>query len=137
MAREDVERFRRAVAAYNRRDLDGFLAICDPDVESHAITAAAEGGVYRGHDGVRRWWENMETSWGDSLHAEYTEVRDLDRLVALGTLTGRGRSSGIELASELGWVVEFRDGRLVRWWAFTRHVDALAFADLGLAAEAD
>jgi ketosteroid isomerase-like protein len=131
MAKEDVERFGRAVAAYNRRDLEGFLAVCDPDVESHPITAAAEGGAYRGHEGVRRWWENMETTWGDSLHAEAMELRDLgDCLLALGRLTGRGLGSGIELDTEVGWLVEFRNGRMTRWWAFSRHADALAAAGL-------
>jgi ketosteroid isomerase-like protein len=131
MAKDDVERFWRAVAAYNRRDLDGFLAVCDPDVESYPITSAAEGGVYRGYEGVRGWWENMEVAWGDSLHAEATDVRDLgDRLLALGRLTGRGVGSGIELDTELGWLIEFRDGRVMRWWAFSRHADALDAAGL-------
>jgi ketosteroid isomerase-like protein len=131
VAREDVERFRTAVAAYNRRDLDAFLAVCDPEVESYPITAAAEGGAYRGPEGVRRWWENMKATWGDSLHAQVAEVRDLgDRLLALGRLTGRGLGSGIALDTELGWVVEFREGRIIRWRAFSRHADAVEAAGL-------
>jgi ketosteroid isomerase-like protein len=126
MAKEDVELFWRSLAAFNRHDLDGYLAVCDPGVEGHAVSADAEGGAYRGHEGVRRWWENTELTFGDSLHAEYTDVRDLgDRILALGRLTGRALASGIELDTELGWLGEFRDGRIVRWWSFTRHADAL------------
>jgi ketosteroid isomerase-like protein len=126
MGKEDVELFWRSVEAFNRHDLDGYLAICHPDVEGHAISEGAEGDAYRGHAGVRRWWENIELTFGDSLHAEYSDVRDLgDRLLALGRLTGRARSSGIEFDTELGDLCEFRDGRMTRWWSYTRHADAL------------
>jgi ketosteroid isomerase-like protein len=131
MATQDIDAFWRSLEAFNRGDLDGYITFCDPDVQAYAISAEAEGDPYRGHEGVRRWWENMELTWGDSLHAEYTDVRDLgDRLLALGRLTGRALSSGIDLDSELGWLGEFRDGRIACWWSFTRHADALDAAGL-------
>jgi ketosteroid isomerase-like protein len=131
MARGDVELFWRSVEAFNQHDLDGYLALCDPAVEGHAISEGAEGDAYRGHDGVRRWWENIQLAFGDSLHAEYTDVRDLgDRVLALGRLTGRALSSGIELDTALGDICEFRNGRMTRWWSFTRQADALHAAGL-------
>jgi hypothetical protein len=34
------------------------------------------GGSYRGHDGVRSWWENLLGVWPD-FRSEVDEVRDL------------------------------------------------------------
>jgi hypothetical protein len=46
--------------AFNRRDLDAFLSLCDPDVEFISYLARVEGGEpYRGYDGVRSWWERL------------------------------------------------------------------------------
>jgi ketosteroid isomerase-like protein len=69
VSRENVELFWRSLTAFSGPDVNGYLAVCDPDVEGHAISAEAEGSVHRRHEGVRRWWENMELTFGDSLHA--------------------------------------------------------------------
>jgi ketosteroid isomerase-like protein len=47
-----------------RRDLEGFLANVHPDVEFLSLVAEAEGGTYRGHDGVRRWWDQVAEAMG-------------------------------------------------------------------------
>jgi ketosteroid isomerase-like protein len=55
MSQENVETISRAIDAWNRRDLDGFLAGAHPDLEWHpALPAGVEGSgsVYRGHDGA-------------------------------------------------------------------------------------
>jgi len=43
MSEENVEIVRRAVAAINDRDVDAYLALCDPDVELINPVAAIEG----------------------------------------------------------------------------------------------
>ena len=51
MSQENVELLHRAYDAFNRRDLDALLALCDPDVEFISYTMQVEGGdPYRGHD---------------------------------------------------------------------------------------
>ena len=46
--------------AINRRDLDAFLALLDPEVEFVSLIAEVEGPhVYRGHAGVREWWDRL------------------------------------------------------------------------------
>src|SRR4051794_16034985 len=59
MSEENVEVIRRAIDAWNRGDLDGFLAGAHPDFEWHPVLAAGvegSGGAYRGHDGARQFW---------------------------------------------------------------------------------
>jgi ketosteroid isomerase-like protein len=65
------------------------------------------------------------------VHAEVTEIRDLgDRVVGLGEIRARGRESGVEVATQVGWFLEVRDGMMRRGWAFTSHAEALKAAEL-------
>jgi ketosteroid isomerase-like protein len=60
MSQGNVELFGRSVDAFNRRDLDALLALMDDDVELVPRIGAMEGeSSYRGHNGVRRWWDNV------------------------------------------------------------------------------
>ena len=47
MSQENVELIHRSVDAFNRRDLDAYLALMDEDVEAIPRVAAMEGGVSR------------------------------------------------------------------------------------------
>jgi ketosteroid isomerase-like protein len=54
---QNVELLDRSYDALNRRDLDAYLALIDPEAEFTPRISQLEGGsVYRGHDGVREWW---------------------------------------------------------------------------------
>ncbi len=54
MSQENVELVYRTRDAFNRHDIDAFLALCDHDVEFTPRALELEGGgPYRGHDGVR------------------------------------------------------------------------------------
>jgi ketosteroid isomerase-like protein len=55
---------RRAYAAVAEDDLEGFLALVEPDVEFNSLIAEVEGKTYRGHDGVREWWEGIKAQLG-------------------------------------------------------------------------
>ncbi len=65
MSQENVETFHKAADAYTRGDLEAYLETAHPDVVWYPFTAEAEGGeAYRGHEGVRRWWSNLESNLG-------------------------------------------------------------------------
>jgi len=85
MSQEHVETFRRAIEAYNRRDIDAFLEAIDPEVELQgALQALLEGEakVYRGHEGVRPWVRDIDEALA-GIRLELPEIRDLgDRIVA-------------------------------------------------------
>jgi SnoaL-like domain len=62
MSQENVERLYRAYETFNRRDLDAYLALIDPEVELTPRIMELEGGsYYRGPDGVREWWRTSAT----------------------------------------------------------------------------
>jgi ketosteroid isomerase-like protein len=52
MPPDNVTLLHRAYEALNRRDLDAFLALMDPDVEALPRVVALES-AYRGHNGIR------------------------------------------------------------------------------------
>ena len=55
MSQENVEGFRRAIEAWNRRDVDGWLERTASDFEwSPANPAAVERSVYRGDEEIRQ-----------------------------------------------------------------------------------
>lgn len=70
MSEQNVEVHRSVIEAYNARDTDAFIALCDPRIEVHSVFAAPGGGVYNGHDGVRRWHRDLEETWGDEFRVE-------------------------------------------------------------------
>jgi predicted ester cyclase len=63
MSQENAQLALQAFDAVNRRHLDALLALID-DVEIVTRIAAMGGGLH-GHDGMRRWWENMFTAFPD------------------------------------------------------------------------
>ncbi len=48
---------RRAVEAFMARDLEGLLAVADPEIVLRSLLTEAERPLYHGHDGVRDWFE--------------------------------------------------------------------------------
>ena len=91
MSQENVELARRAFDAFNRRDFDAFLELMDPEVEAASQLVAIEGG-YRGHEGIRRWWESVFEVFPD-FTLGVVEVRDLGDLTLSETLEAVGRLS--------------------------------------------
>jgi ketosteroid isomerase-like protein len=131
MSQENVEVVRRALEAYEGGDVEEMLAYIDSDSELHsAIVGGAEGNVYRGHEGFRKW---LADSWGsfEELRNEWSEFRDLgERVLCLGHVKARGRGSGMELDSPIGFVFTVRRGKVVRAEGFLSRAQALEAAGL-------
>ena len=126
MSQENVELFYEGNKAFNRRDLDALLALADPDIEVLSRIAELEGGgPYRGHDGVRSWWESLFSIFPD-YSAELEEVRDLGK-VMLARVLNRGHGSGSDAPmGEAAWhVVEWRHKKAIWWGSYGSEADAL------------
>jgi ketosteroid isomerase-like protein len=129
MSQENVELALQAFDAINRRHLDALLALIDDDVEIVTRIAAMEGGLH-GHDGMRRWWENMFTAFPD-YYFEVVDVRDLGD-VTLASLRALGHGAGSDVPFEdLLWhASQWRRGQCVWWRAFETEAEALEGAGL-------
>jgi ketosteroid isomerase-like protein len=87
--------------------------------------------VYRGHDGIRRWWSTVTESM-DELRFELGEVTTGDEMIAVATrAVGRGRGSGAEVDWTFTTVWGFRDGLISYHHGYSDHADA--FRAIGVA----
>ena len=131
MSEENVELVRRALEAFPRGNMEEMLSYLDPEIEWHsAIVGGAEGNIYRGHEGFRIWYADSFESF-ETLSNEWSEFRDLgDRVLAFGRVKARGRESGVELDSPMGWVFTLRGGRTVKAQGFLSRAEALEAAGL-------
>ena len=133
MSRENVEAFKRATAATNRRNLEAVLEGLHPEVEWHPaleVLLGGEAAVYRGYEGVRELFRDSYEAWTE-IHTEFSEIRDVgDRLVAIGRIRTPGKESGVEAESPLGYLVHFKNGKAIRFWGYLDPKEALEAAGL-------
>ena len=74
MPQEHVDSFRRAVIAYERRDLEAMMEECDPEIEWHSAATTALGGVariYRGRSGMRDLFRDHDEAFTE-IRVEYS-----------------------------------------------------------------
>ena len=128
MSQENVELLRRGFTALNHDDLEVFLATVHPEVEFTSLIAEAEGQNFRGHDGVRRWWQEVVLPLG-GLHGEPEEIRDLGDS-ALARVVATYRPRGVEVPQTIWIIVRYRDGMAIWWQFFRTQADALEAAGL-------
>jgi ketosteroid isomerase-like protein len=119
VAQETVELARKVMDALNQRDPSRLIAVADPEVEWHSFFAElGEGGVYRGHDGTRQYMSDLDDAW-DIVRADVDDALGVgDVAVLVGRIHYRGKGSGVESESPAGWMLKFRDGRLLCFRAF-------------------
>jgi ketosteroid isomerase-like protein len=134
MSEENVEIVRQIYEGAANRDADAVFALYDPDVEwdvSRSQMARLVGeGVYRGHDGLRRFFHAYHEAWEDITY-EAAELIDAgDQVVSIDTEQARGRASGVDvdLTQYAVWTV--RDGKIVRAVWFATRAEALEAAGL-------
>jgi ketosteroid isomerase-like protein len=124
MAQENVELAEQAFDAFNRRDLGAFLALMDAEVEAGSRLVAMEGG-YHGHDGLRRWWQNLLDAIPDYT-LETVEARALGDLTLTTLRTrGHGADSDTPIEDTVWVVVDWRDKQVVRWRVLSTEAEAL------------
>ena len=128
MSQENVEIVMEAHAAVGRRDLDGFLLVWHPEAEYRAAVTQVvegEGGVFRGHDGMRRWWSDLDDLF-DDLRTEVREVQDLGEAVLVVFVThGRGKHSGLTIAEPLAQILTVREGKIIQARDYRSRAEAL------------
>jgi ketosteroid isomerase-like protein len=126
---------RKAFDAFTRRDVEAFVRIMDPEVELYVpVTAelAGEPVPYRGHDGIRRYFEHVKMVW-ERLEVFLHEYHDLgDRVMVVGRVRAQGRNGRIE-DTPAHWVWQIEDGRITAGHVYTDRKQALEAA--GLSAE--
>jgi ketosteroid isomerase-like protein len=130
MSRGDLGVAIRAIEAFNEKDVDAFAALTTADFEWSPSMVAVEGEIFRGREGIERYFRSLDTSW-EKFHIQRGRFLDSDGVVVmLGRLEGRGMGSGVPVDSSLGMVFDVRDGLISRIRGYLDHADALRVAGL-------
>ena len=118
--------------AYNRGDPDAFAAVFHPECDWHPVLTRAENDPgYHGHRGIRRWFEDVDEMFEYvDLEVYFDDLRQVgDRLLIQGRLHAKGRESGAEVTSDVGWVAEPRGEKFLRVWGYVSYEDARRAAE--------
>src|SRR5215207_4539313 len=125
MSQENVELVRRAIDAYNRRDVDALRALNHPDVEiDWSASIGPEPRIYRGQEEAADFVRD--------LRGTFERVRILpDRFIESGELVVvphvaemRGRD-GIQAVARSALVFELRGGLITRIRMYQETAEAL------------
>jgi ketosteroid isomerase-like protein len=112
MSQENVEIVRGAAEAFNRHDIDAWLAHFDPDIVWYAFPDEPEPGPFHGHDAVRA----MAARWMDVLsdfRMEAKEFIDAGEYVLMpARMLGRFLDSDAEITVDEVYVNKCRGGKI-------------------------
>jgi uncharacterized protein len=130
MSQANVELAHNVMQTLNTRDPSLLISLSDPKIEWHSFFALGEGGAYRGHDGTRRYMSDMNDAF-ERVRADVDDALGVGNVVVLvGRIHFRGRGSGVESEAPAGWVLRFRDEKLLSFRAFREPEQALAAVGL-------
>jgi ketosteroid isomerase-like protein len=133
MSQESIEALiRSGHDAFNRGDLDAFIDVWDEECEyqpAWELDMAGEDS-FRGHEGIRRWWQEMSDAWSD-WETEVHEVRAVgDQVFISVTLRARGRLSGARMEATFFQAITLRAGKVLTLREFADRRTALEAAGL-------
>jgi ketosteroid isomerase-like protein len=129
VAGDNLEIVQRAIEAFNASGVDGILPLIHPEFEvTTPPDLASEPDTYRGHDGVRRWFDSFYEVMDDIRWDAREFHKAGDRVVVEFTLRARGKTSGLDFGQDAVMVWSFRDGKASRIELFQTLEEALAAA---------
>src|SRR5271157_2824258 len=99
MSQQNVEIVKRAMDAFNRRDLRDFDELFTPDFElASAAVGAVGGGSFRGREGVEKYLGEIDDTTESWVVVE--DALDLGERVLLRVrVEARGRGSGVPVTA--------------------------------------
>ena len=132
MSQENVELGLRTLDAFERRDVEAFVALVSPDVvwEENPVLPGLRD-VYRGRAEVREWMEAVLEDFED-VEVEVVEITALgdDRVFAEAVLTARGKESGVPVDLRFWMVLWFAESKITRRQVFWTKDEAVEAAGL-------
>jgi ketosteroid isomerase-like protein len=125
-AADNVELVRRGFEAMSEGGVEGMLPFVHAEFEvTTPASLAAEPDTYRGHEGVRRWFDSFYDAV-DEIGFEAHDYRAVgEKVVVPFTMRVRGRSTGIEAEQSAVQVWEIRDDKAFRMEIFATVEEAM------------
>lgn len=111
-----MELLQTNLATLAEEGYEALLPLVHPDFEMETLPGlAAEPQVYRGPDGVRRWWESFYEVM-DEIRLEPVEFHDVapGRVIVDSVLRAIGQTSGVEVTQHVFLLIHIRDELIYR-----------------------
>lgn len=112
MSRENLDVVRAVNEAWASGDVDRAMGYLNDDVAWEAIEEAPDAGTYRGHAGVRAYFEDwlgdfrLEMELGEAMEAG-------EKLVCPQHAVATSKGSGLATEMDYAVVYSFRDGKIL------------------------
>jgi hypothetical protein len=114
MSQENVDIVRSVFSALNRGDLETGLGFADPEIVVDATRRVFNPTTYTGVEGLRQMQADLDEVWEEFRFERFELIDAGDRVVVIGHLRGKGKSSGVEVEQPIAGIWTVRDGRVVR-----------------------
>jgi ketosteroid isomerase-like protein len=127
---DSIELVRRFHEAWIAGDLDMVLECIDPEMEfDWSESRAPFRGIYRGHEGMRKYWDEVQEAW-ERFRPELDDLVECGdgRLVSRSTVRGLAKASGIELAAHGAMLWTVRGDKIVSGKLFQTAEEAMEAA---------
>ena len=126
MSQENVEAMRRALDAFNRRDMAAWLAVCDAEAEDVPPWEWPESEVTQGSEAIWDLYVGNMGPW-DGAVFEYFDFIEAGANAVVAHFGGevKGKASGAPVAWNYWQVGTFRDRKLIRIEWFADRAEAL------------
>jgi ketosteroid isomerase-like protein len=125
MSQENVEIVRRAYEAFNRGQVDGFLAAMHPDVQLVMSPAFPGPPVRHGHAGIRAFGDELNDVFDDYRLLPQSFREAAEKVLVAVRISGRSRATGIESGADIFQVWTMRDGKATELRDFGSREEAL------------
>jgi ketosteroid isomerase-like protein len=128
MSQENIELMRRTFERWNAGEREVDPEIADPEM---VVYSAMTDSAYHGYEGLRRWMAEIDDQFDDwSLSIDEFRGASEGRLLALGTVHVRGRTSGVAFDQPMALLLAFAEGRLIELRTIPDHAQAREAAGL-------
>lgn len=126
---ENVELVRLGLELFEREGPEALLPFAGDDVEVRSEGPVGDTGTYHGHDGFMRWSRQWLEAW-ESFRMETTNVVEIGDNIVVVFLHqfARGRASGVEVETDVAYLLQFHDGKVTRFHLHSEPDKALAAA---------
>jgi ketosteroid isomerase-like protein len=122
MSRENVELVRAIIAA--APDWNEVSALLHPDARFDQ-TRIPDGGVYEGREACGRFFERWFGTWDEIRMTPERFIEDGDRVLALMTIEGRGKGSGVPVVIRSADLWTIRNRKIISLVGYPDRVEAL------------
>ena len=131
MSQENVETVEQVVKAFNNGDIELILSLTQPEFELDVPPElSAEPDVYRGPDGMRRYWESFQDAM-DEIRIEPERICDAGQVVVVAMrVTAKGRRTAIAVEQRTAGVWTVRNGKVMRIRAYASLSEAFQAVEL-------